>query len=215
MKKKFLNLNIENYLHAIDKIFREKEQKEIYMTYVMIVAAIFTFSYSLFWDSSLEGFQKTKVSVDNFESKIDLDKAFIQLNPESKISLLKKELNQINNDIIVNKDNNSYIKSKIETISSLIYDERTWGEYIDSISRNAQTYGVKIISFKNKYALKDKSFGHILDISIQSSGNFKNTMKFINSLEESDLVVDIHSLNIRAQNRLNTDLNISVWGITY
>jgi len=40
-------------------------------------------------------------------------------------------------------------------------------------------------------------------------------LKFINTLEQSELVVDIHHLKIDAKENLNTDLNISVWGITY
>ena len=213
--KKMLNINIEDYLHTIDKLFEGKEQKEIYMTYIMIVAAIFAFAYSLFWDSSFESFEKTRGEVTALENKINADKRFLRFNPEVKIIKLDKEIAAINDEMIINKDNNAYIKSKIETISSLIYDERTWGEYLDSISYNAQKYHIKIKQFSNRYASTGSSFGHVLDISLAVSGKYKNTLRFIDSLEQSDLVVDIHSLNIKAQSRLNSDLNISVWGITY
>ncbi len=113
------------------------------------------------------------------------------------------------------KDNNTYIKSKIETISSLIYDERSWGEYLHSISKNAQKYNVKIVNLTNRYSDNNNSFGHILDISVKSSSSYKNALRFINSLEQSDLVVDLHHLDIKAQNKLNSELEISVWGITY
>ena len=210
-----MKINIEDYLHAIDLAFKGKEQKEIYMTYVMVVGVIFAFSYLLFWDSSFEKFQKTHKNVTALKQKIRTDELFLQINPEAKIAQLSKEIEAINNQIIESKDNNAYIKSKIETISSLIYDERTWGEYLDSISRNAQIYHIKIEKFTNSYAPTNSSFGHILDITIRSTGQYKNTLLFINSLEQSELVVDIHDLDIRAQDKLTTDLNISVWGITY
>jgi len=210
-----MRINIEDYLHAIDLTFKGKEQKEIFMTYVMLIASIFAFAYLLFWDNSLEEFKRTHETVKNLKQKIAEDKMFLQINPESKISQLSQEIQGINNQIILTKDNNAYIKSKIETISSLIYDERTWGEYLDSISKNAQRYGMKIESFTNKYALTNNSFGHILDITIKSSGSYKNTLLFINSLEQSDLVVDVHNLDIKAGDNLTTNLNISVWGITY
>lgn len=215
MKSKMLKINIEDYLHAIDAALSTKTQKDIYMTYIMIVAGVFAFAYLLFWDSSVEDFEQTRSSVVNLENKINSDKRFLQANPESKIANLRKEIAAINAEMITNKDNNDYIKSKIETISSLIYDERTWGEYLDSISKNAQRYNVKIKNFTNKYTSTGSSFGHILDITLSSSANYKNTLRFINSLEKSDLVVDIHDVSIKAQNKLNTDLNISVWGITY
>jgi len=210
-----MTINFEDYLHKIDLAFKNKAQKELYMTYIMVVSAIFAFSYLLFWDSSFEGFEQTRNNVTTLESKINSDKRYLQYNPASKITQLDKEIQKINTEVAQTTDNNAYIKSKIETIASLIYDERSWGEYIDSISTNAQKYDVKLLNLTNKYAKADSSFGHILDISVKSTANFSNTLKFINSLEQSDLVVDIHDFSIDANNSLNSDLNISVWGITY
>lgn len=215
MKTSFIKINVEDYLHSIDALFKEKAQKDIYMTYAMIGSVIFAFAYLLFWDGSFESFERTRASVVSLDEKITADKRYLQINPESVIVRLDNEIKTINAEIIVHKENNSYIKSKIETISSLIYDERAWGEYLDSISTNAQKYGVKILNFTNKYSAVDTSFGHILDISVKSSGSYRNTLNFINSLEQSDLVVDIHTLSIKRENKLNSDLNISVWGITY
>ncbi|UCM99523.1 hypothetical protein LCX93_08250 [Sulfurimonas sp. SWIR-19] len=210
-----MKINLEDYLHRIDAAFKNKTQKDIYMTYLMVVGIIFTFAYLLFWDSSFDKFTQTRASVQNLQTKINADKTFLQHNPESKILQLEKEIRNINNEIVVIKDTNSYIKSKIETISSLIYDERAWGEYLDSIATNAQKYNVKLLTLTNKYAKNKSSFGHILDITIESTANYKNTLKFINSLEQSELVVDIHNFDIKADQALISDLNISVWGITY
>ena len=210
-----MKINIEDYLHRIDAVFKEKTQKDTNMTYIMVVGIIFAFAYLLFWDSSFDNFEKTRANVTSLDTKISVDKRFLQMNPEQKVAQLDQEIKKINTEMLLNKDNNAYIKSKIETISSLIYDERTWGEYLDSISKNAQKYNVKITSFTNKYASNANSFGHVLDITIQSTANYKNTLKFINSLEQSDLVVDIHDFSIVADKKLTSDLNISVWGITY
>lgn len=215
MKMNFIHINIEDYLHAIDQAFKDKPKKDIYMYYIMIVSLVFGLSYMLFWDSSFDSFETTRKNVISLDQKINADKSFLQLNPESVIVQLDKEIKNLNLEIVASKENNSYIKSKIEAIPSLIYDERTWGEYLDSISKNAQTYSMKIKHFTNRYAAVDSSFGHILDISVKSTGNYKNTLKFINSLEQSDLVVDIHDFSIKAENSLSSDLNISVWGITY
>lgn len=210
-----MKINIENYLHLIDSAFKEKAQKEIYMTYVMIAGVIFAFAYLFFWDSSFEDFQQTRNNVQSLNQKIDTDNSFLRINPDIRITQLDSEIKKVNEEIVINKDNNAYIKSKIETISSLIYDERTWGEYLDSISQNAQKYNVQITNFTNKYASNSSSFGHVLDITIASTANYKNTLEFINSIEQSDLVVDIHDLEILADEKLTSDLNISVWGITY
>jgi len=210
-----MKINIEDYLQNIDTTFKKKSQKDVYITYVMIFALIFAFSYLLFWDTSIEEFENKQRQNKALSLKIDLDNKYLKQNPESKIINLENEIKQAAKEMIIHKDNNEYIKNKIETISSLIYDERTWGQYLYSISTNAQKHGVKIKNLTNEYAHNNNAFGHVLDITIQVTGKYKNTVKFINSLEQSDLVVDIHDFSIKAQDSLNSDLNISVWGITY
>lgn len=169
----------------------------------------------MFWDTSEAEFLAKRAQVVSIEKKITADNRFLQLNPESKIIRIENETKSAQKQMIVFKDNNQYIKTKIEEISSLIYDEQTWGKYLHSISKNAKQNNLKIIDFTNKYTDKKSSFGHILDISIQTTGQYKNTINFINSLEQSDLVVDLHTLDVQADSKINTKLDISVWGITY
>jgi len=210
-----MKINIENYLHKIDSYFQEKTKKDTYMVYMLVAMSTIGFSYFFFWDSSFDDFQTTAQKVQTIQGNINRDSIYLKVNPQSKITQLEKEIQSINQNIIKTKDNNAYIKAKIETISSLIYDERVWGEYLHSISKNAKNNHIQITDLKNEYTLNNNSFGHILNIKIDSTGAFKNTLKFINSLEQSDLVVDIHDLNISATDKLNTSLDISVWGITY
>jgi hypothetical protein len=210
-----MKINIEDYLQKIDNALKGKDEKEIYMTYGMIVAGVFAFAYLFFWDSSFESFEATRANVMRLEKQIASDKQYLQRNPETKITQLEREIKKINDEMMMHKKNNAYIKNKILTISSLIYDERAWGEYLDSIATNAQKYHVTIDKITNRYAKTGSSFGHILNITVRAEGNFKNTVKFINSLEQSDLVVDIHDFNIKAENTLTSEFKISVWGIKY
>jgi len=211
-----MKINTEYYLHKIDSALKDKSKKDIQMIYIMVVVGIFAFSYLLFWDSSFDRFEKTRNNVKNLQRKINADRQFLQRNPESIITKLNLEIQNLNNQITSIRKSNQYIKNKIDTISSLIYDERIWGEYLDSVTTNAQKYHIKLYDFTNKYTKDKKSFGHVLDISIASSGSYQNTLKYINALEQSDLVVDIHDFTMAARDkRLYTDLNISVWGITY
>jgi len=210
-----MKISIEDYLHQIDSAFKDKTQKDVYMTYIMIFGSIFAFAYLLFWESSLQEYETKKQEIASLDKKIMTDSIYLKVNPKTKIAQLEANIKQIDADILVKKDDNSYIKTKIEAISSLIYDERAWGEYLYSISKNAKKYDVTILNFTNQFATDSRAFGHMLDISIKSTGKYHNTIKFINSLEQSNLVVDIHQLNIQAKEKLSSDLNISVWGITY
>ena len=209
-----IKLVLEDYLHKVDDFFKEKSQKDTYYVYIMVVGVITAIAYP-FYDLSTEDFMKAKNKVSTVSSKITMHKAYLSANPEAKIIIIDNQIKKLESELLVNKENNEYIKSKIDTISALVYDERAWGEYIDSISANAKKYNIKVLNFTNEYAKNDESFGHILDISLKVKGSYTNTLRFINSLEQSELVVDIHDLNVKAENALNSDLNISVWGITY
>ncbi len=209
-----LKLSFESYLQRVDAFFKEKSQKDTYMVYIMLFAIVAVLAYP-FYDLSLNEFNDAKKKVSDIKSKITTDELYLRANPLVKIDKLNMQIKAIETELESTKDNNKYIKEKIETISSLIYDEVSWGEYLSSISINAKKYNIKIINFTNEYADNNESFGHILDITLQVKGNFSNTVRFINSLEKSDLVVDVHNINIKAQDALNTDLDISVWGITY
>lgn len=210
-----MKLNIEDYLQKIDNSFKEKTQKDIYMTYIMVFSIIFAFSYLLLWDVSEADFTSKRAQVVSLEGKISADQRYLQLNPQSKIKQIENQTKVAENKMLILKDNNQYIKVKIEEISSLIYDEQTWGHYLHSISIHAKKNNIKILNLTNEYVDNKEAFGHILDIGISTTGNYKNTINFINALEQSDLVVDLHTLDIQAQKQIDAKLNISVWGITY
>ena len=210
-----MKTSIEDYLQGIDLYFKEKSQRDIYMTYFLIFGVTFAFSYLLYWDSAEADFKAKRAQVISIKKKIANDNIYLQQNPASKITQIENETLRAKKQILVYKDNNQYIKNKIEEISALVYDEVTWGEYLHSVSKKAKANNIKLLDFTNKLAKNDGSFGHILDISIKSTGNYKNTVNFINSLEQSDLVVDLHTFDIQAKDKLTSNLNISLWGIVY
>lgn len=208
-------LMIEETLQRIDFFFKEKSQKDTYMVYIMIIIIFSALAYP-FYDSSTNEFKSVKDKVTQVAAKIDTDKIYLKVHTEAMIFKLGEEIVALDKDLTVLKNQNSYIKEKIEAISSLIYNEEAWGEYLNSISIHAKIHNVKILNFVNTYSLHNEaSFGHVLDISLNITGDYLNIVKFINSLEQSELVVDIHDLDIKAQDALNTKIDISVWGITY
>lgn len=209
-----IKLAIENTLQKIDAFFKSKPKKDTNMIFVMIVAVSFAVAYP-FYDLSLKEFNTTKEKVDAAIVKLNTDKAYLQANPQEKIAQLDMAIKKAQNDLEERIETNKYIKEKIMTISSLIYNEKAWGEYLDSISINALKHNIKINYFANKYVENNESFGHVLDIDLNVSGNYSDTMNFMNSLEQSELVVDLHDFKVKAQDKLGSKLNISVWGITY
>lgn len=210
-----MKFNIEDYLYQIDQSMAEKEEKEVYMLYVLIAGSLIFLSYYFLWDSAKQDYDKALKESQALVHKIQSDKKYLAGHPETMIAQIENQTKALEKSFTEYQDSNAYIKYQIEQISSLYYDEQAWGEYVDSIAYNAKKYNIKLREYSNSFANNKDAFGHVLDINVKSSGSYKNMLKYINSLEQSFLVVDIHGMNLNATERLDSDLTISVWGITY
>ncbi|MBN2894733.1 MAG: hypothetical protein JXK05_02440 [Campylobacterales bacterium] len=206
---------IENSLHKIDQAFAQKDPKEVLMLYVMIAAVLFALSYFLFWESAEASFNATRAQVVDVQNKISADQSFLNANPPALITQIEAKTESLKQELTKTQEQNQYIKHQIEQISELYYDEVAWGEYINSISKHAKVETIHLLELSNSIANVGESFGHVLDITIRADAPYKNLLKFINQLEQSALVVDLHEFRITADKTLTADLNISVWGISY
>lgn len=208
-----MKLQIEDYLYTLDQTLSHKSDRDKMMLFIIIFASLFAFSYLLFWESSEASFKVSHEKALKVETDLNQDKQYLTLNPPERITQLEQETVALEQQHALYIQYNTYIKERLEQISSLYYDEKVWGAYLDSISRYARENKVKLARFGNTLQTDNSSFGHVLDISISSEAPYKNTLKFINALEQSQLVVDLHDFNIKADEKLKGDLNISVWGI--
>ncbi|HEX5669909.1 MAG TPA: hypothetical protein VFX66_00120 [Sulfuricurvum sp.] len=208
-----MKFNIENYLYSLDQTLSLKSERDKVMMYVMIFASLFAFSYLFFWESSEASFNTSHEKAIKMESDLTSDKSYLEANPIERIAQIERETVAIQVEHQHYIQYNTYIKEQVEQISSLYYDEKVWGSYLDSVSKYARTYNVKLLEFGNTLTTDNSSFGHVLDIHVKAEAPYKNTLKFINALEQSYLVVDLHDFNMTADKKLRSDLNISVWGI--
>jgi Pilus assembly protein, PilO len=206
---------LEKYLYDIDQSFSQKSEKDVKMIYAMVFIVLVMFSYLVFWESSEKGYNDIKAASLKVQDKIAKDKQYLLMHPKSEIVRLDQQITDLNSKLVMLKGENTYIKAEIEKIPELFYDQETWGAFIDSIAENAKKNKVKLNFFANRLASDKTKFGHVLNLEIQAEAPYKNMVKFINAIEKSELVVDLHDLDLVATEKLNLDLNLSVWGITY
>ena len=206
---------LEKYLYDIDQSFAQKSEKDVKMIYAMVFIVLVMFSYLVFWESSEKGYNDIKAASLKVQDKIAKDRQYLLVNPQSKIVRLDQQINDLNKKLVILKEENVYIKAEIEKIPELFYDQQTWGAFIDSIAENAKKHKVKLNFFANRLASDKTTFGHVLNLEIQAVAPYKNMVKFINAIEKSKLVVDLHDMELEATEKLNLNLKLSVWGITY
>jgi len=210
-----MSATLEKYLYDIDQSFAQKSDKDIKMIYAMIFVVLVMFSYLAFWESSELGYQDALSASNAVQEKINSDRQFLLMHPESEIVNLDKQIADLNSRLASLKAENQFIKTEIAKIPELFYDEIVWGAFIDSIAEYAKINHVKLNYFANRLAEDKTKFGHVLNIQIQAEGSYQNMVKYINAIEKSNLVVDLHDLDLNATTKLDMDLNLSVWGITY
>jgi len=206
---------IEKYLYDIDQSFAQKSEKDVKLIYMMVFVVLVMFSYLVFWESAEKGYKDIQAASLVVQDKIAVDKRYLAMHPETEIIKLNQDIKQLNENLVMLKGENVYIKAEIEKIPELFYDEEIWGGFIDSIAESARKNRVKLTYFANKLASDKTKFGHVLNIDIRSEGSYKNIVNFMNVIEKSKLVVDIHDLDMNASKKIALDLNLSVWGITY
>lgn len=208
-----MKFNLENYLYAIDQSLSQKSDRDKNMLFGIIFAGLFAVSYLFLWESSEADFKISHEKAVAMETDLNNDKSYLEANPPERITQIEEETKRIELEHQHFIGYNTYIKEQLEQISSLYYDEVVWGGYLDSVSIYARAYNVKLTLFGNTLTANNSSFGHVLDITVSAEAPYKNTLKFINALEQSYLVVDLHDINMSEDGKLHSDLNISVWGI--
>jgi predicted RNase H-like nuclease (RuvC/YqgF family) len=212
-----MSFNFENQLDIIDKQLSAKQDKEVYLIYAMIVGIFGFISYYFLFEPSELAYQKSFKTVEAIKKNIADDQQYLRFNPEGRITQIEANIKNLEQDFEEYKKANEYIKYQIEQISELFYDEKSWGAYIDSISIHAKDNEIKLLHLSNKFSEDKSAFGHVLDIEVEALGKYRDLLKFTNLLEQSDLVVDIHTIDLKTDEdkKLMMKLKISVWGITY
>lgn len=212
-----------NILNALDEFFKGKSENEKWMILLMIFVVIGYLSYTLFlpyaqdaYNSSVRTKQQLQKSIathNEYLSTITIngDRDYYIKKYDHDIEGVKKQINITNDDI-------NFISSNLDELSPLLFNKKSWSNFLNSITKEAKEQTVNINYIDNNYVDNNGSFGHILQIAVGCDGEYKNIIKFINRLEKNVLVTDIYGSHIYMDKNASTtfaDINISVWGINH
>ncbi len=211
----------DKLLEKIDLALKDKKSSELSIIYLGIFIIIATIVYLYIFPISKQMLKETKGRLSQIKTKIDKESNFIKMQTVNgdKLFYVKKARTKIENtknklEATIYK--NGYIDNKLRKLSYLLYNDVNWANFIDNIAKNAKKYKVSINYIKNQFnELNYKKVEQILDIEVDANGNFNNLIRFINSIEESNLVVDVHALEMNIDKNIHVNFKIAVWGIKY
>ncbi len=210
-----------NTFDKIDNYLKGKKSSELSLVFLMICVTIGFVIYSSLFPITDKILKKTKNSHKSIHSKLIQEKAYLNSVTRNgdKNFVIKKMNFEIKKQKQLLEDKkyaNSYVDTKLKELSYLLFNDKNWAKFIDSIANIGQKYNIEIDLISNSFfKLNLQEIKQVLTVQINFNGEFKNILKFINELEESELVVDINNLNLESSNTISATLDIAVWGMKY
>ena len=140
-------------------------------------------------------------------------KAFV----DNKRNILNGARTNLNNIV----EERKYLDGKLKEISKLTYNEKNWAKFMDSLSTIAENNNIKIYAIHSDR--REPSIKQIfqpealLDIDVKFEGAFSNVLRYINLIEQSEMIVDVNKMDINAtkNGKIGGSIGISIWGVNY
>ena len=214
---------VEDKLENLDIYFAPKKESEKWMLILGVAGIIAYLGYSLLLPYTEELYNKSEKSKKRIEKSIIDNRTY--LNSITVSGDRDFYVKKYDNDILIKKknivninDKIKFIDSNLEKLSDMLFNQKSWSRFLNTITQKAEIHNVDLEHITNKYADNNGSFGHVLEIGLGATGNYRNIVKFMNELEQNVLVTDIFETRFALDNNssdIKADINISVWGINH
>jgi len=215
---------LEDKLEALDIYFAPKKESEKWIVILGITGIIAYLGYAYLLpytedlynksERSKKSIQKSIVDNNTYLNSITVrgDREFYVKKFDNDILTKKENIGKLNNKI-------KFIDSNLEKLSDMLFNQKSWSKFLNSITNKAEIQNVDLEYITNKYVDEHQgSFGHVLEIGVGCKGEFKNIIKFMNELEQNVLVTDIFQTEFTSDSESSdiiADIHISVWGINH
>lgn len=205
----------------IDDYFREKKPSEVALIGILIVALIGFLVYSYLFPSSEKYLRTNQNNLNSITQKLNDETRYLASmkvgeDQQFHVKRLEQEIVQQNEELVLATHLNGYVDNKLKELSYLLFDDKNWAKFLDSIATIGKKYNLDIIEISNEFNKPTlQKIEQILNIHVKTEGNYHSTMKFINAIEESQLIVDIHSIELEGKRNIEGKMDIAVWGMKY
>ena len=212
---------LEDKLEELDVYFAPKKENEKWLMILGVAGIIGYLAYAYLLPYTEDLYKKSERSKKSIQKSIVDNNTY--LNSITVGGDRKYYVKKFDNDIVTKKTNIVNLKDKIkfinmnlEKLSDMLFNQKSWSIFLNSITDRAEIHNVDLQYITNSYEGHKGNFGHVLEIGVGCKGDYKNIVKFMNELEQNVLVTDIFKTKFIADDNgsnVNADIHISVWGI--
>ena len=212
---------IADKLEAMDSYFENKSESEKWIMIIFFAGAVAFLAYSFLLPPAQNLYEQSVLKHKSITKKIHEHKTYMGSiskdgDKDYKVKLYSRDISSKKVSVESYNKRISVINENLNKLSDLLFNQKSWSLFLDSITDRAASNGIQINKLVNKYVDSNGSFGHVLEIGLNCEGDFKSIIKFINDIEQNILVTDIYSSRTYADANRSTivaDINISVWGV--
>ncbi len=201
----------------IDDFFNSKKPSEASMFMGVIGLGIAYGVYQFVFLQTDESLKNTQTQIATVKQKINSEKNYLNTHSVAMLSKLKTEVKQKKVAFDDTLYKMSYVDNTLTELSYLLFDDKSWANFVDNISYLAKKYHVNIEEIGNKfYTPTFQKITQVVEVDVKSKANLKNMVKFLNAIEESQLVVDVSNIEMTKPNKdVQANFKIAVWGMKY
>ena len=201
----------------LDEFFNSKKPSEASMFMGVIAVGIAYVVYQFVYLQTEQNLENTKGQIVSVKQKINTEQNYLNAHSVASLNQQKQALKnkKIAFDDTIYKM--SYVDNTLTELSYLLFDDDSWAQFVDDISALAKKYHVDIKEIGNKfYTPTFQKITHVVEVEVKSSAKLKNMVKFLNAIEESQLVVDINDIKLEQPGaNVEGSFKIAVWGMKY
>ena len=212
---------IADKLESMDKYFSSKKESEKWLM-ILGFAGIITFAgYTYLLPYAEDLYKKSEMVKNRLTKSIQTENTYlnsITVNGDRNFYIKKfdKDIDNKKKQIVALNKKIDYINSNLLKLSDMLFNKKSWATFLNSITETAKVHNIELQFIKNQYVDGNGSFGHVLEVEVGSSGEFRDLVKFVNELEQNVLVTDVYNSHLEgSDDGIIADINISVWGINH
>ena len=212
---------IEDKLEELDAYFAPKKESEKWLIILGIAGFITYLAYAYLLPYTEQMHKKSDIALKAVEKSIKDNTIYlngITVNGDRDYYVKKytRDIANKKKKIEKTKKKIAFIDMNLNKLSDMLFNQKNWSIFLNSITDRAAVQDVDIKYIANKYVDNNGSFGHVLEVGIGCQGEYKNIVKFMNEMEQNVLVTDIYGTKMHMDensSKVVADINISVWGI--
>jgi len=214
---------IEDNLEALDQYFAPKKEGEKWMMIGGVAGIIAYLAYTFLLPQTEVMYKESETEKKRVEKSLQDNNTYLRSITvgNDRNYYVKKYDQDIKNKqekIVFLKDKIVFVNKSIDKLSDMLFNQKSWSKFLDSITERAEKQRVRIEYIGNNYVDNNGSFGYVLEISVGCIGPYQNIVKFINEIEQNVLVTDVYGTQLtldKNTSNIVADINISVWGINH